>query len=148
MTKLHVALALATNMAATAPAFAQDDSLKLLAGGWRMTSLEVGNAAGELEPVEFSGQIVFTEAGTMSVQAMNPDPNAAPTPYTASGYEAFYGSVAVDESAKTFVVTVESSLVRDMIGQGFERAFQVSEDQLVLAPTNPEESWRVTYERY
>ncbi|WP_423066096.1 lipocalin-like domain-containing protein [Devosia sp. CN2-171] len=147
MTKLHVALAMAAAMAVATPAFAQDDSLKLLSGAWRMTSLEVGNAAGELEPIEYSGQIVFTDAGTMSVQAMNPDADAAATPYTANGYEAFYGTVTIDEAAKTFVVTVESSLARTMIGQGFERAFQVSEDQLVLTPTNPEESWRVTYER-
>lgn len=145
MKKLHLALAIAAAMVAT-PVLAESNSFPL-AGAWRMTTLEVGDAAAQLAPIEYSGQIVFTDAGTMSVQAMNPDANAAPTPYTANGYEAFYGTVAIDEAAQTFVVTVESSLARDMIGQGFERAFEVSDDQLVLTPTNPAETWRAVYER-
>jgi hypothetical protein len=127
--------------------FAQD-SLSLLSGAWRMTSLEVGTDASNLQAVPYSGQIVFTDAGTMSVQAMNPDVNAPDTAYTMNGYEAFYGSIVIDEEAQTFVVTVESSPIRDLIGQELERAFEVSEDQLVLTPTTPDEHWRVVYERY
>lgn len=123
------------------------DSLLLLSGAWRMTSLEIGNEAGDLAQVPYSGQIVFTDAGTMSVQAMNPDADAAPTPYTVNGYEAFYGRLAINEAARTFVVTVDSALVRDLIGQDLERAFEVSENQLILTPTSPNEFWRVTYER-
>lgn len=123
------------------------DSLSLLSGAWRMISLESGTKVGNLQEVPYSGEIVFTEAGTMSVQAMNPDADAAPTPYTMNGYEAFYGSLDVDEEAKTFVVTVDSALVRDLIGQDLERAFEVSENQLILTPTSPDEFWRVTYER-
>jgi hypothetical protein len=48
-------------------------------GTWRMTSLEVAGAGGARQTVPYSLQIVFTEAGAMSVQAMNPDPNASPT---------------------------------------------------------------------
>lgn len=112
-----------------------------------MTSLESGTSADDLQEVPYSGQIVFTDSGTMSVQAMNPDADAAPTPYTINGYEAFYGRIAVDDEAKTFVVMVGSSLVRDLIGQDLERAFEVTEDQLVLTPTSPDEYFRVTYER-
>ncbi|HEV2785703.1 MAG TPA: lipocalin-like domain-containing protein [Solirubrobacteraceae bacterium] len=95
----------------------------------------------------YSGQIVFTKAGTMSVQAMNPDPGAADTPYTRNGYEAFYGRVTVDKAAGSFAVTVESSLVRDLIGQRLTRVFDVSRDRLVLTPPDPAEGWRATYER-
>ncbi|MEQ7127720.1 lipocalin-like domain-containing protein [Actinopolymorpha sp. B11F2] len=117
-----------------------------LVGAWRMTSLEVGTE-GKLEPVPYSGQIVFTKSGTMSVQAMNPEPDAPDTPYTLNGYEAFYGTVSVDRSAGTFAVTVESSLVRDLIGQRLTRVFEVSGDTLVLTPPDPAEGWRATYER-
>lgn len=65
-----------------------------------------------------------------------------------NGYEAYYGPVSIDEANKTFEITIESAAVRSLIGQSFERAFDVSGDQLVLTPTNPEEGWRVTYERY
>jgi hypothetical protein len=66
-----------------------------------MTSLETG-AEGNLQPVPYSGQIVFTKAGTMSVQALNPDRDAPDTPHTLNGYEAFYGTFEVDRPAGTF----------------------------------------------
>jgi Lipocalin-like domain len=147
---LALALVMGLSLLVTAPLMARSDStdrgVGRLAGAWRMTSLEVGTE-GNLERVPYSGQIVFTRAGTMSVQAMNPDPDAADTPYTRNGYEAFYGTVRVDKSAGRFAVTVESSLVRDLIGQRLTRVFDVSGDTLVLTPPDPAEGWRATYER-
>jgi NAD(P)-dependent dehydrogenase (short-subunit alcohol dehydrogenase family) len=64
-----------------------------------------------------------------------------------NGYEAFYGTVAIDDAKKTFVVTVQSSLVRNLIGQKMERVFEMSGNQLVLMPANPAEGFRITYER-
>ncbi len=151
-TKLKIIpLALALALLVSAPAFAQsskpDRGMSPLVGAWRMTSLEV-NIGGTSQAVPYSGQIIFTKSGTMSVQAMNPDANAPDTPYTMNGYEAFYGTVTVDEAAGTFVVTVASSLVRDLIGQSLTRVFEVSGDTLVLTPADPAEGWRVTYERF
>ena len=150
-TKLKIIpIALALALLVSAPAFAQhgksDRGLYPLVGAWRMTSLEV-NIGGTFQRVPYSGQIIFTQSGTMSVQAMNPDANAPDTPYTMNGYEAFYGAVTIDEAARTFVVTVESSLVRDLIGQSLTRVFDVSGDTLVLTPADPAEGWRITYER-
>jgi hypothetical protein len=147
---LALALVLAVALLASAPPFAEsstrDRGMGRLAGEWRMTSLEVGTA-GNLQRVPYSGQIIFTKAGTMSVQAMNPDTNAPDTPYTSNGYEAFYGTVTVDGAAGTFAVRVTSSVVRNMIGQRLTRVFSVSKDRLVLTPTDPAEGWRVTYKR-
>ena len=117
-----------------------------IVGAWRMTSLEVG-AGGNLKPVPYSGQVIFTEAGTLSVQAQNPEAKAPDTPYTRNGYEAYYGPVAINDRDKTFVITVESSLVRNLDGQSMKRKFDVSDSKLVLTPDNPAEGWRVTYER-
>ena len=75
-------------------------------GAWRMTSLEVGTE-GNLQPIPYSGQVIFSEAGTLSVQAMNPDADAPDTPYTTNGYEAYYGPVAINDEDNTFVITVE-----------------------------------------
>jgi hypothetical protein len=148
-TVLSLVLAVALLVAAFSfaqPSQAHRDSSPLV-GGWRMTSLEAGTP-GALRPVPYSGQIIFTKSGTMSVQAMNPDPSAPDTPYTINGYEAFYGTVAVNKAAGTFVVTVESSAVRNLIGQRLTRVFKVSGDRLVLTPTDPAEGWRVTYKRF
>ena len=141
-----LALALTLALFVSVPAFAQDCTSPLV-GAWRMTSLEVGTG-GNLQPVPYSGQIMFTESCTVSVQAMNPDANAPATPYTTNGYEAYYGTVTMDEATKTFTMTVESSLVRNLIGQSMSRVFDVSGDTLVLTPADPAEGWRVTYERF
>jgi hypothetical protein len=111
-----------------------------------MTTLEVG-AEGDRQTVPYSGQIIFTEAGTVAVQAMNPDASAPDTAYTLGGYEAFYGPVTVDEAAGTFEIDVESAVARDLIGQSLTRNYEVSDETLVLSPTDPSEGWRVTYER-
>jgi hypothetical protein len=148
---LALPLALALALLVSAFTFAQPSqahrNTSPLVGAWRMTSLEVGTER-NLQPVPYSGQIIFTKSGTMSVQAMNPDADAPDTPYTRNGYEAFYGTVTVDKAARTFVVTVESSAVRDLIGQSLTRVFKLSRDTLTLTPTDPAEGWRVTYKRF
>jgi hypothetical protein len=136
------ALALALSVAT--PAFSQESPI---IGAWRMMSLEAG-AEGNLKPVPYSGQVIFTEAGTLSVQAQNPDAKAPDTPYTANGYEAYYGPVVINDQDRTFVITIESSLVRDLVGKSMKRKFEVLDNKLVLTPDNPAEGWRVTYERY
>jgi hypothetical protein len=147
---LAVALGLALTLLVSAPSPAQPSAAhpntSPLVGAWRMTTLEVGTA-GNLQRVPYSGQVIFTKSGTMSVQAMNPDTNAPDTPYTINGYEAYYGNVTVNRAAGTFVLTVRSSAVRNLIGQSLTRGFKVSGDTLVLTPADPTEGWRVAYRR-
>ncbi len=132
------------------PALAQSESdpAQLLEGNWRMTSLEQGAPGGKLAEVDFTGQIIFTDPGIVAVQAMNPSGESSHNPYSVAGYEAYYGQYTVNEGNNTVVFDVEASVVRDLMGQELERAFEVTEDQLVLTPTSPDENWRVTYERY
>ncbi len=144
-TAIALGLGFVLTLFVSAPASAQGCTSPLV-GAWRMTSLEVGTE-GNLQPVPYSGQVIFTESCTLSVQAMNPDADAPATPYTTNGYEAYYGPVTIDDAAKTFTITVESSLVRNLIGQSMTRVFDVSGDTLVLTPADPAEGWRVTYAR-
>lgn len=141
-----MAAAVALALAVTSPAFASDAKSPII-GAWRMTALEVG-AAGNLQAIPYSGQLVFTQGGTLSVQAMNPDANAADTPYTTKAYEAYYGPVEIDDAKNIFAITVESSLVRNLIGQKLERKFEVKGDKLVISPVDAAEGWRVSYDRF
>lgn len=145
MTKLKFAM-FALALAGSAPALAQENKGPII-GAWRMKSLQITDSQGKKTDVPYSGQVVFSQSGTLSVQAMDQDPAAKPTTYTANGYEAYYGPVAIDEGKSTFTITVESSLVRNLIGQELVRVFEVAGDHLVITPVDPEEGWRVTYER-
>lgn len=145
MKNFKIAL-MALTLALSSPAFA-DDSKSAITGTWRMTSLQVTDASGKQTEIPYSGQVIFSQGGTLSVQAMNPDAAAEPTPYTANGYEAYYGPVEVDNAKNTFTITVESSLVRNLIGQQMERKFEINTDHLTITPADPGEGWRVTYER-
>jgi hypothetical protein len=142
MTKSTIAALLFAATAMTGPAFAEQSNEHLLHGVWHMLPAE----GVDVSQPYFTGQIVFSDAGTMSVQAIDPDATLTTT-YMVNGYEAFYGTYEIDDTKGTFVVTVEAALGRDLIGQELERAFEVTEDRLTLTPTNPAESWRVTYER-
>ncbi|WP_432198139.1 hypothetical protein [Streptomyces sp. bgisy027] len=144
---LAAALALLVSAFSFAQPSAAHSGTSPLVGGWRMTSLEAGTE-GNLRPVPYSGQIIFTKSGTMSVQAMNADADATDTPYTRNGYEAFYGVVTVNKATNRFVVTVKSSLVRDLIGQSLTRVYKLSGNTLVVTPVDPAEGWRVTYRRF
>lgn len=135
----------ASSPAPTASSSASQPAEDGLAGTWTMTSLE-DSASGEYQAIPYSGQIVFSPT-TVSVQAMNPDAEAADGPYTIGGYEAFYGPLTVDAGAGTFSVDVESAAVRALIGQTVTRDYAVDGDTLVLTPVDPAETWRVTYER-
>ena len=144
LTLFTVALSSAAVLPMAAAAQSVDERL---AGVWTMVSLEVADAGGQMQPVDYSGQINFTPDGHVAVQAMNPDPEAPDTAYTSDGYEAYYGRVVTDEAAGTFTMTVESALVRDLIGQELERRYEIAGNQLILTPTHPSEGWRVAYEQ-
>jgi hypothetical protein len=141
------AAAIAFSLLISAPANARDDSPSIL-GVWRMVSLEVASPSGQLRQTPYTGEIIFTGRGTMSIQAMDPDPNAPPTPFSKAGYEAFYGPVVIDQANKTYTVTVQSSVARTLLGQKLTRRFEVSANRLIITSPNPQERFRATYERH
>jgi hypothetical protein len=121
-------------------------------GGWRLAWLEEEGSDGKIHRADCSGLLVYTRDGHMSVQVMyrSPEPgsNAVPVQYAQGGYEAFFGTYEIDESAHTFTFHVEGALVRTLIGKDLPRAFAFSGKQLIVKSTRPEEHWRVAWEHY
>ena len=121
-------------------------------GAWRLASLETQGPDGKIHRADSTGLLVFTSDGHMSVQVMerNPQPPtaAAPQQYSQGGYEASFGTYAIDESTHTFAYHVEGALVRSLIGKDLPRAFEFSGHQLIVKSTNPNEHWRATWEHY
>ena len=143
MISLKTAVILA-GLAIAAPGVAQAQSspAEQIVGFWQLRTPQGVVVTEEA----FTSQIIFSDDGLMAVQAMSPDPDGTST-YMRAGYEAYYGTYEVDAEAGTVTFTVESAIARDLIGRELERNLEVSADELTLTPTDPDESWRVTYER-
>lgn len=119
-------------------------------GAWRLASLEEEDAAGKIHRADCTGLLVFTRDGHMSVQVMYQNPagaNAAPSQYAQNGYEASFGTYAIDD-AHTFTFHVEGALVRTLIGKVLRRKYELSGKQLVVQSADPSDHWRVVWEHY
>jgi Lipocalin-like domain len=119
-------------------------------GAWRLAWLEEPDANGQVHKADCAGLLVYTRDGHMSVQVMYRNPqsgnSAAPVQYAQSGYEASFGRYEIVD-AHTFTYQVEGALVRTLIGKEFKRVFELSGNQLIVKSPDPNEHWRVRWER-
>lgn len=118
-----------------------------LAGAWDLVAIELPQADGTTKRSDATGLLIFSTAGHMAVQVRSLEAVAPDSVYSSGGYEASYGSIIIDPATSTFVYQVESALVRDLVGQKLARAFQLMDDNLVLASTRADETWRVLWRR-
>jgi hypothetical protein len=129
-----------------------EDTRDKLVGAWRLAWLEQEGADGKIHKADSTGLLVFTRDGHMSVQVMERNPHTqtppGPEQYSQSGYEASFGTYAIDQSTHTFAFHVEGALVRSLIGKDLPRAFEFSGKQLIVKSTSPDEHWRVAWEHY
>jgi len=125
---------------------ASSEAQNPLAGAWNLVSLEEPGADGQMRKADCVGQFVFTTDGKASVQVMYRGAQTG-SDYAQGGYEASYGSYHVDDSS-TFTFHIEGALVRTLIGKDLKRAYVISGKRLTVTSTNPNEHWRVVWERY
>jgi hypothetical protein len=119
-----------------------------LVGAWRLKSLEEPDANGKIREADCTGLLVFTSDGHMSVQVMyrNPPLHAASAEYAQSGYEASFGTYAIEDE-RTFTFHVEGALVRTLVGKDLKRVYELSGKHLIVKSSDPNEHWRVLWER-
>jgi len=120
-------------------------------GAWRLAWLEEEGADGRVHRADCTGLLVYTPDGHMSVQVMYRNPQlggrTASAQYAHAGYEASFGTYEIDETANTFTFHVEGALVRSLVDKRLTRVFQLSGNQLIVKSYNPNEHWRVGWER-
>lgn len=121
-------------------------------GAWRLVSLEVVDADGNVQRGDSTGMFVFTREGRLAVQVMDRTPQAAPQAgpeqYARGGYEATFGRFEVDERTHTFTYHVEGSLVRALVGKALPRVYEFKGNRLIVKSANPAERWRAVWEHY
>jgi|SRR5579884_375799 len=117
-----------------------------LVGAWKLISLEEPAPNGQLHKADCDGMFVFTRNRKASVQVMYRNEHTG-SAYAQSGYEASYGSYRIGDSS-TFTFHIEGALVRTLIGKDLKRKYQISGNRLTVTSTDPNEHWRVVWERY
>jgi hypothetical protein len=129
-----------------------EDTRERLIGAWRLAWLEEDGADGSVHRADCSGMLVYTRGGHMSVQVMfrsqEAGTTAGPVQYAQGGYEASFGKYEVNPDARSFTYHVEGALVRSLIGKDLVRVFEISGKQMTVKSSNPNEHWRVAWERY
>jgi hypothetical protein len=119
-------------------------------GAWRLAWLEEPGADGKIHRADCTGLLVYTRDGHMSVQVMYRNPKAGsaagPVQYAQGGYEASYGTYRIVD-AHTFTYHVDGALVRSLVGRDFRRVYELSVRQLIVKSPDPNEHWRVAWER-
>jgi hypothetical protein len=121
-----------------------------LVGAWRLVSLEGPGPDGKMtRTTDIKGMLLYTRDGHMSVQLMYPKSASELTnDYVKDGYEASFGSYDVDERAHTVTHHVQGSITDGLVGRDLPRAFQISDGQLTIKSTRPDEHWSVIWEHY
>jgi hypothetical protein len=117
-----------------------------LVGAWKLVSLEEPRADGALHRADCTGMFILTGDGKASVQVMYRNAQAG-SAYAQGGYEASYGSYRIDDSS-TFTFQIEGAVVRTLIGKELKRAYEISGNHLIVKSTDPNEHWKVIWERY
>jgi len=119
-------------------------------GAWRLVWLEEPDADGKIQKVDCTGLLVYTSDGHMSVQVMyrnaQAGSGAARVQYAQGGYEASFGRFDVSD-AHTFTFHVEGALVRTLVGKDLKRSYELSGNHLIVKSPDPNEHWRVAWER-
>ena len=118
-----------------------------LVGAWKLASLQEPAADGRPRAGSCTGMFVFTADGNAAVQVMCPDTQTS-TAYAQNGYEASFGRYHIDGRSSTFTFHIDGALVRTLIGQDLKRAYQLSGNKLIVTSTDPNEHWKVVWERY
>jgi hypothetical protein len=120
-------------------------------GAWRLESRTVRKASGEtlLDPVlgqAPSGRLFYDASGHMMLQMMRqeraqaismpPNPQNAANPRIVLGYDAYFGTFAVNEAEGTITHHVEGSLFPEDLGKDFTRVFRIEGDTFTLSFTS------------
>ena len=117
-----------------------------LIGAWKLNSLEESDADGQVNKADCDGMFLFSRDGKASVQVMYRNAQTG-SAYAQGGYEASYGSYRIDDPS-TFTFHVDGALVRTLIGKDLKRAYEITGNRLTVKSTDPNEHWKVVWERY
>jgi hypothetical protein len=119
-------------------------------GAWQLESRTVRTRSGEIvDPVlgkQPLGRLFYDASGRMSLQMMRQErahaitrpanPQDADNQRVVLGYDAYFGTFELNESAGTITHHVEGSLFPEDLGKDFVRSFSIDGDTFTLSFTS------------
>jgi hypothetical protein len=123
-----------------------------IVGSWELQSRTVTRASGEVinDPVLGErpiGRLFYSASGHMALQMMRqgrpqaitepPAQENAPNARIVLGYDAYFGTFAIDAAAGTVTHHIEGSLFPEDLGRDFVRRFRVDGDTFELSFASP-----------
>jgi hypothetical protein len=151
LTRLAVLLLIPALTSCSAPS-GRGSAREQMFGSWELQSRTVTRANGEAiadsvlgaQPI---GRLFYDASGHMALQMMRqgrpqaitepPNPEDAKNARVVLGYDAYFGTFTVDETAGTVTHHVQSSLFPEDLGKDFTRSFRVNGDTFELSFTSP-----------
>lgn len=122
-----------------------------LIGSWKQVSDEEILADGSVVRLDEVGLLTFDASGYMSGQAMRRSEPRQKIPsdltYQSNGYDAYFGTFAVDEEKHTVTHHVQGGVARQLVGKDLVRSYSFEGDRLIMTPANSDEHWTVVYEK-
>jgi hypothetical protein len=121
-----------------------------LVGAWHLKSMN-GTDGKPLTTGAPAGMLIYTGDGHMSVQLMYPkSASSLSSEYVLNGYEASFGSFAINEATHIVTHHVLGANTGDvLLGKDLLRVYQLTPDgHLVIRSARPDEHWSVTWEHY
>jgi len=119
-------------------------------GSWHLVHIESPGPDGRpSEAPQPTGLLIYTPEGHASVQLMYPLSSLS-NEFVHDGYEATFGSYEVDEVKHRLTYHIEASATREkLVGKTETLSYELPDERhMIIRPTQPDQHWAVTWERY
>jgi hypothetical protein len=119
-------------------------------GTWHLVHIEsAGPDAKPAEGAQPSGMLIYTRDGHASVQLMYPQTSLS-NEFVHDGYEATFGTYELDERKHQLTYHILASATRaKLVGKSETLHYDLpGKRRMIIRPTQADQHWSVTWERY
>lgn len=136
--------------ALTALSYGQRPVQPTVVGTWRLVRIESTGSGGKpskaLQPI---GMLIYTKDGHAAVQLMYPQTSLS-NEFVHDGYEATFGTYDLDAGKHQLIYHVQGSATREkLVGTSETLHYDFPDSRhMIIRPTQADQHWSVTWERY
>ena len=130
--------------------YSQQPARPTVIGTWHLVRIESpgpdGEPSGAPQP---TGILIYTKDGHAAVQLMYAQ-TSLQNEFVHDGYEATFGTYDLDERKHQLIYHVEGSATREkLVGTSETLHYDFPDSRhMIIRPTQPDQHWSVTWERY